>query len=185
MVLSLGGLGKRSMVTKIRKFLDMSSPKLCWKTLDENCAFVGLVNAINCMLNREEAVRYMDELRNIPLKVHDLGQQHAVLQAACRRVGNKGEDLYEMRRVSKQDWPIFQKSQFVSLEKQNGCFLVWLVKDDKKDHCVILDGKKTRILDCEEDYPILMTERTIRMCGDSCSLMVRVHSVQQMVVQKE
>ena len=70
-------------------------------------------------------------------------------------------------------------------KKAEGIWIVRLAQSNAVDRCVVVDATSGFIIDSVEEYPITLTEDTLRMCGGDDADNLHVAEARRIVVQRQ
>ena len=91
----------------------------------------------------------------------------------------------ELRRVPKGERKYFLDDPFQWVLKQDdGIMVVRVVEEDVVDHCLVVDSGARIIVDYCEEYPLGLSMDTLRRCGGSASMNIRIAEVSFLTKQR-
>ena len=172
----IGGPGMRGNNVMVKPHLHRAAGKVFMMSNDGRCVHAALVNAVGCLRNVNEAHVAKQKLQS--------DSTHFINLKPLGLVAHK-LDGFDIRRPSKEMRRLLSDKETRAFsiigQLKRGVWIVRLCQSQVVDHCVVIDGERGLIFDSAEEYPITLSERTLRMCGGSSANQLHIAEIREVV----
>ncbi|KAI0560883.1 hypothetical protein FGB62_98g054 [Gracilaria domingensis] len=154
---TVGGPGARASSSSSRQLQVLSAGRLHSRSSGRHdCLVSAVVNAVDSMLDLASARLSDRALRDSAVPLEHIGSTSRALQST-------GLGL-NLRQVPVDDRSISGVIRAAN-RRRDGYVLVRLQSGDEVDHVVTVDARRGLILEGAEEYPLRLSEETLRLCG--------------------
>lgn len=165
--------GSRAGESRLIPFRDVEGGRVRYRQAGR-CLRNALLNALGAFDGSEAA-------RNMSSKMKDEASEEVGLKSVGVLMSVRG-GMYTSEKLKPVEHAEYIADPFGFLVRQrSGVFVVRLSEHGRVDHVVAVDCGRRRILDSEEEYPLVFTEESLRLCGGpSATGKLRVREVRKM-----
>lgn len=165
----VGGPGARGRAPALTPHLAPWKGRVLYRAESHRCAEAAFLNGLAAL--RAAPAGYHDEVAAALEFIHEtVGTSSLVslggLQESIRNIASLVSVKPELHRVPSKAFRIFREDPFRFLTHLvRGVWIVRLVQKGRVDHCVLVDCDDQLIYDGAEEFPVVLGEGTLALCG--------------------
>ncbi len=174
----IGGPGYRDVSERTRMYRVQSFGRVAWTFPAGRCVDGSIALAVWRVLGEQQGHLAFREMlkRTERTGITSLKRVRELLHALPVNL--------ETQCLSKEDTPALRANAFRWFaEEAKGVWIVRLVQSNVVDHCVVIDANEALIFDVAEEFPLMLTEESLQLCGGDDANRLKFAEARQIVEQ--